>query len=153
MASGLIFVLGLFLLVMGQVPHLLIWLILLAVIFWLVNPVFTKLLGRWAVYDYTQAELGRANLLNAVNTVSTLITAVWVGHLIMMLLLPYWKIIGLLAEMDDKAFEVAEQYVQIFKPTKIIAITVFIISAGTSGTTSFMRHSLRKESINRKLKQ
>ncbi len=152
-ASGLIFVLALFGLVIGQVPYLWLWLILLAVFFWLVNPLFVKLLGRWAVYDYTQAELSRANLLNAVNTVSTLITAVWVGYLIMILVLPYWKIIGLLAEMDDKAFEAAQQYAQVFKPARIIAMVVGVISAGASGTTSFMRYSLRKESLNRKLKQ
>jgi len=153
MAAGLIFVLILFGLVMGQVSHLWLWLILMGIAFWLVNPVFIRLLGRWAVYDYTQSELSKANLLNAVNTVSTLITTVWVGHLIMILALPYWNIIGLLAEMDDRAFEAAQQYAQVFRPARIIAMVVGVISAGTSGTTSVMRYSLRKQSLNRALAQ
>jgi hypothetical protein len=153
MANGLFFVLILFGLVMGQVSHLWLWLILMGIIFWLANPVFIRLLGRWAVYDYTQAEMSKANLLNAVNTVSTLITAVWVGHLIMILVLPYWKIIGLLAQMDDRAFEAAQEYTQILRPSSIIGIAVGIISAGTSGATSVMRYGLRKQSLNRSLAQ
>jgi hypothetical protein len=153
MAAGLIFVLILFGLIMGQVSHLWLWLILLGVAFWLVNPVFIRLLGRWAVYDYSQAEISKANLLNAVNTISTLITAVWVGHLIMTLFLPYWKTIELLAQMDDKAFEAAEQYAEILRPSGIIGIAVGVISLSTSGTTSVMRYSLRKQSLKRKLAQ
>jgi phosphoglycerol transferase MdoB-like AlkP superfamily enzyme len=153
MATGLIFVLILFGLVMGQAPHLWLWLILLGLVFWLVNPVFIRLLGRWAVYDYTQAEISKANLINAVNTISTLITAVWVGYLIMILILPYWKIVGLLAQMDDRAFEAAQEYAQILKPARFFAIAAGVISIGLSGSTSFMRYSLRKESFNRKLKQ
>jgi hypothetical protein len=153
MAAGLIFVLILFGLVMGQVSHLWLWLILLGIAFWLVNPIFIRLLGKWAVYDYTQAEISKANLLNAVNTISTLITAVWVGHLIMILILPYWKIIGLLAQMDDRAFEAVEQYTGILKPSSIIGIVVGIISIGASGTTSALRYSLRKQSLNRELAQ
>jgi hypothetical protein len=153
LATGLLFALGLLFVVMGEVSHLWAWLILLGVVCWLVNPIFVRLLGNWAVYDYTQAEISKANLLNAVNTISTLITAVLVGHLIMILLLPYWRILEQLSQMDNKAFGAMEEYVQILKPARIIGFVVGIISMGTSGTTSFMRHSLRRESLNRRLEQ
>jgi hypothetical protein len=55
--------------------------------------------------------------------------------------------------MDNKAFGAMEEYVQILKPARIIGFVVGIISMGTSGTTSFMRHSLRRESLNRRLEQ
>ena len=151
--SGILFVLILFGLVMGQVPHLWLWLILLGIALWLVNPVFIRLLGRWDVYDYTQAEISKADLLNAVNTVSTLVTAVWVGHLIMILMLPYWRIIDQLSQMDDRAFAAIEEYSRMFRPAQIIGFTIGVISMGTSGTTSVMRYSLRKQSLNRAFAQ
>ena len=150
-AAGLLFVLILLGLVMGQVPYLWLWLILLGVVFWLLNPVFIRLLGRWTVYDYTLAEISKANLINAVNTISTLITAVWVVHLIMILYLPYWKIIGQMTEINDEAFDALEQYTQVFRPARFIAIAVGVISMGISGTTSVMRYNLRQDIIRRRL--
>lgn len=152
-ATGLLFVLALLFVIMTEAKHLWAWMILLGVACWLVNPIFVRLLGRWGVYNYTQAEITKANLLNAVNTVSTLIAAVFVVHLIMMLILPYWRIIDQLSQMDDKAFEAIEQYSKTFEPAKIIGLTVGVISMGTSGATSFMRHSLRRESLDRRLRQ
>lgn len=152
-ATGILFALALLFLIMTGAKHLWAWMILLGVVSWLVNPIFVRLFGRWGVYNYTQSEVTKANLLNAVNTVSTLIAAVFVVHLIMILILPYWRIIDQLSQLDDKAFAAMQEYTKMFEPAKIIGLTVGVISMGTSGATSFMRHSLRRESLDRRLEK
>jgi len=149
--SGIIFAAGLLLLVFNRVPFLWLWVMIMGAVAWAINPVVVRLFGRWQVWSYNQAQSAKLRLLIATETVSTLVTGVWVMYMVLTLLGPYCRLVANLDINGGQLTQTADEYRGLFKIEGIIGIAVGIMSLATATGAKFIRRAMRTKALSNKL--
>jgi hypothetical protein len=149
--SGIIFAVALVLLFFSEMSYLWLWVLLVAALCWLLNPIIVWLFGKWWLWSYRAADAAKVQLLAATQAISTIIAGIWVCYMIKVLLWPYYELLGSSDFFSERAAEFVERQRQLLSPRNIIGLVVGIISLGTSTTTSLWRRELRRRGVESKL--
>ncbi len=149
--SGIIFAVALVLLFFSEVSYLWFWVLLVAALCWLLNPIIVWIFGKWWLWSYRAADAAKVQLLAATQTISTIIAAVWVCYMIKVLLWPYYELVGNAEILEEHVAEFVEQQKNLFNPRNIIGWAIGVISLGASTTTSLWRGQLRRRGVESKL--
>ncbi|MGD9109530.1 MAG: hypothetical protein PVG93_01190 [Phycisphaerales bacterium] len=141
--GGVIFAVLLIGIVIMSVPYLWLWVMVIGLFCWLLNPVIVWLLGSWGIWSYDIAKAARLRFLAAAQAVSAIVAGVTALYIAFYLLGPYWRLLTNIEAGESQLADSVEEYKRIFSFEGIIGLTIGFISVATATTTKAMRKALR----------
>lgn len=145
-------------LMIKEAPYMLLWVLLLALLSWLIYPVWTWIFSSLVVWSYNEEQSSKLEKMNAHQMASTIAIAGWVIYMIFTVTIPYYNIIVQISELDEEAWTAMEDYSltvkdRVFSPRGKIEFLIGILSLCWGGTNFTIKSRYKTKIVKNKLSE
>ncbi len=158
LVNSILLAIGFLIIWLSEIPYMWLWIGLLGVGCWLLLPVWTKMFAKLVVWSYTEEQQAKAKWLAAESAASTIAMAAWVLYMVLILVIPYGRVISEFNPLDEKAWDKMEQFAEMakdrFASTRgIIELGLGILSFCWCQVNMTRRMLLRRRAVASRLQQ